>query len=168
MINQTQTTSDDGTGNIIEDIAANNRTGNSFRFHNVDASLDYKRTFDKEERELDISVNSSFGHNFARANNDQYILPGDSLIYGTSSNNPGTENETEIKLDYTEPVSKNIMLGAGGKISFDDISSNSDVLSFQPTVKSYFFDSSLSTNVEYHQKVYAVYSELSFPLGQLI
>ena len=73
------------------------------------------------------------------------LLPADSLIYGTSSNNPGTENETEIKMDYTEPFSKNIILGSGGKISFDDINSSSDVLSFQPTVKTYFFDSSLST-----------------------
>lgn len=167
FINQTQNTFDDATGNIIEDIEAINKTGNSFMFHNVDASLEYKRTFDKEDRELDVSVNSSFGHDFAKANNDQYILPEDSLIYGTSSSNPGTEDETEINLDYTEPLSKNIILGAGGKISFDDISSSSDVISFQPAIKTYFFDSSLSKNVDYHQKVYAIYSELGFPVAQL-
>lgn len=167
LINQTQTTFEDATGNIIDDNAAINNTGSSFMFHNVDASLDYKRTFNKEDRELEVSVNSSFGHNFAKANNDQYLLPADSLIYGTNSYNPGTENETEINLDYTEPITKNILLGAGGKISFDDINSNSEVLSLQPFVQKYFFDSSLSSNLAYHQKVYAVYSELSFPVGHL-
>ena len=167
LINQTQVTSDDATGNIIEDIAAINNTGSSFMFHNVDASLDYKRTFNKEDRELEVSVTSSSGHNFARANNDQNLLPADSLIYGTNSYNPGVENETEINIDYTEPLSKNLILGSGGKISFNDINSNSDVLSFQPAVKTYFFDSSLSGNVEYHQKVYAAYCELSFPVGRL-
>ena len=166
LINQTQTTSDDATGNILADIAAINNTGNSFRFHNVDANLDYRRTFNKEDRELEVSINSTVGHNFARANNDQYLLPADSLVYGTNSINPGTENETEIKLDYTDPITKNIILGAGGKINFDDINSSSEVLSFQPDVKTYFFDSSLSANLEYHQKVYALYSELSFPVGK--
>jgi ferric enterobactin receptor len=167
LINQSQVTTNDATGNIIEDIAAINNTGNSFRFHNVDASLDYKRTFNKEDRELEVAVNSSFGNNYAKSNNDQYVLPGNSLAYGTNSNNPGIENETEIKIDYTEPFSKNIILGAGGKISFDDINSTSGVLSFHPDVKTFFFDSSLSSNMEYHQKVYALYSELSFPVGQL-
>jgi outer membrane receptor protein involved in Fe transport len=167
LINQSQVTTNDATGNIIEDIAAINNTGNSFRFHNVDAGLDYKRTFNKEDRELEVAVNSSFGNNYAKSNNDQYVLPGDSLAYGTNSNNPGIENETEIKIDYTEPFSKNIILGAGGKISFDDINSTSGVLSFHPDVKTFFFDSSLSSNMEYHQKVYALYSELSFPVGQL-
>ena len=167
LINQSQVTTNDATGNIIEDIAAINNTGNSFRFHNVDAGLDYKRTFNKEDRELEVAVNSSFGNNYAKSNNDQYLLPQDSLSYGTNSNNPGIENETEIKIDYTEPFSKNIILGAGGKISFDDINSTSGVLSFHPDVKTFFFDSSLSSNMEYHQKVYALYSELSFPVGQL-
>lgn len=167
LINQSQVTTNTATGNIIEDIAALNNTGNSFRFHNVDASLDYKRTFNKADRELEVAVNSSFGNDYAKANNDQFMLPLDSLIYGTKSNNPGIENETEIKIDYTEPISKNIILDAGGKIIFDDIKSTSDVLSFYPNTKMYVFDSSLSSNLQYHQKVYAFYSELSFPVGKL-
>jgi ferric enterobactin receptor len=166
-INQSQLTTDIATGNIIEDLAAINNTGNSFMFHNLDAGLDYKRTFEKQDRELEIAVNSSFGNNYAKANNAQYMLPQDSLVYGTKGNNPAAENETEIKVDYTEPFSKNVILGAGGKVSFDDINSTSDVLSLQPEVKTYFFDSSLSNSLQYHQKVYALYSELSFPVSTL-
>lgn len=167
-INQSQvTTLDNGNGNIIADIAAINNTGNSFNFHSVDASLNYKRTFDKEDRELEVSVNSSFGNNYAKANNNQFLLPQDSLTYGTNNLNPGKENETELKVDYTEPLTKTIILGVGSKISFNDISSTSNVFSLQSNVKTYLFDSSLSNNLQYHQKVYALYSELSFPAGKL-
>ena len=168
IIHQSQVTNlNDGSGNIIADIAAINNTGNSFSFHNLDASLNYKRTFDKEDRVLEISVNSSFGNNYAKANNNQFLLPQDSLTYGTNNLNPGKENETELTADYTEPFTKDIILGVGGKISFNDINSTSNVFSLQPNAKIYLFDSSLSNNLQYHQKVYALYSELSFPVGQL-
>ena len=163
-INQYQR-SFDAMGSLISGIAVSNNTGNSHHFHNVDANLDYKRTFNKEDRELDISVNSSFGNNTGRSNNNQYSLPEDSLSYGTFNYNPAKENETEIKVDYAEPLSKKIILGAGGKMSFYDINSSSDVSSFQTGVKSFLYDSSLSNALHYHQKVYAFYGEISFPVG---
>ncbi|MGH2647586.1 MAG: TonB-dependent receptor, partial [Ginsengibacter sp.] len=125
IINQSQR-SFDAAQNLISDIAVLNNTTNSFHFHNVDASLDYKRTFNKEDRELDISANSSFGNNSSLSNNNQYLLPQDSLTYGTRNLNPERENETEIKIDYNEPLSKKITLGAGGKLSLYDINSSSD------------------------------------------
>lgn len=41
------------------------------------------------------------------------------------------------------------------------------VSSFQANQKSFFYDSSLSNTLNYHQKVYALYTELSFPVGKL-
>ena len=79
-------------------------------------ALNYKRTFNKEDRELEISVNRSFGNNSGHSNNNQYLLPQDSLTYGTYNLNPGKRSRTEIKIDYSEPLSKKIILGAGGKI----------------------------------------------------
>lgn len=165
--NQSQvTTLNDGSGNIIADITAMNNTGNSFNFHNVDASLNYKRSFDKEGRELEMSVNSSFGNNHATANNNQFLLPQDSLTYARNNINPGKEDETEFTIDFTEPLKKDIILGIGSKINFEDISSTSNVFSLQAG-KTFLFDSSLSNSLQYHQKVYALYSELSFPVGKL-
>ncbi len=164
IINQSQRTLD-GLGGLISEIDVLNNTNNSHRFHNVDANVNYKRTFDKEDRELDIAVNTSLGNNSGSSNNNQYLLPGDSLTYGTYNLNPGKENETEIKLDYTEPLAKKIVLGLGGKYSLYDINSTSDVSSFLPVQKSFAFDSSLSNQLHYHQKVFAFYTELSFPVG---
>ena len=168
FLNQSQTTTlNDGSGEIISNIQTHNNNSSSFRNHGIDANLNYKRTFTQEGRDLEINANSSFENNNNKANNNQLLMPQDSLIYGSNNINPGKENETEIKIDYTEPLSKKVILGTGAKLSSYNINSSSDVLSFQPYAKNYLFDSSLSNYLRYHQKIYAVYAELSFPAGDL-
>jgi ferric enterobactin receptor len=164
---QSQITSKDQSGNILSDTMVRNDNGRSFSLHNVETNLNYKRTFNKEDQELDLSINSNFTNNFAGAKNAQFLLPADSLIFATNARNPGKEYETEIKADYTQPFSKDVILGVGAKLTLFDINSNSDVLGFETVRKLYFYDSSLSNYLQYHQKVYAVYAELSFPLGKL-
>ena len=139
-------------------------TSNDFSFKNADIGLNYKRTFAKEGRELELGMNSSFGKESNYSTNAQRSEPKDSLYYGTQSTNPGKTKETEITLDYTEPVTKDITLGIGGKTSFYDINSNSSVLAYDPALLNYADDPSRNNNLAYHQKVYAFYSELSFPV----
>jgi ferric enterobactin receptor len=152
---------------ILSDINSTNHTNNRFSEHSIDADLNYKRSFSKEDQELEIDINSSIGHNHRAAANDQYLQPLDSLIYATNSNNPGKEKESQIVIDYVQPLAENVNLGVGGKLSTYDISSTSDVFVWQNELKDYSFDSGLSNYLNYHQKVYAVYSEMSFPLGKL-
>ena len=137
---------------------------NNFSFQNADFGLNYKRTFLKEGRELELGVNSSMGKEHNRSTNAELAEPKDSLYYGTQSTNPGKTKETEITLDYTEPFAKDITFGIGSKASFYDINSNSSVLGYQPALLSYAPNPSLSNGLSYHQKVYAFYSELGFPL----
>ena len=145
-----------------------NQVNNAFQFHNVDAGLNYKRTFDKEDQELELSVNTSFGHNLATANNNDYLMPQDSLYFSTRSTNPGTERETEVQADYTQPLKKDVLLGIGSKLNFRDISSSADVLRYEGYGKIYQTDPYLSNSLDYHQQVYAFYSELTFPLGKIL
>jgi ferric enterobactin receptor len=165
-INQNQILSDsnDHTLSVISSV---NKANNKFYSHYIEGNINYKRTFNKEDQELDISVDQSHNITSINANNYQSLLPMDSLFYGTFNNNPGKENETEITVDYTQPFKNDIVLGVGGKINLYNINSVSDVLSFQPDEKLYLFDTSLSNYLNYRQKVYAVYSELSFPAGKL-
>lgn len=156
----------DAYGNVFSDIENSINADNAFHFHNIDASLNYKKTFKKEDQELDLAVNSSFGNRSSVNDNYQYWLPQNTLYYSTKANNPGTENETEFKADYTQPIKKNIILGAGGKLSLYDIASNSEVLKFDST-SNYSRDPYLSNSLDYHQKVYAFYSEISFPVFKL-
>jgi ferric enterobactin receptor len=162
-LNQIQTTSDN-SGIFLDQILTLSQTQNEFRLHDLNASLDYKRTFDKENQELDIGVHSSFGSSNYSSVNNQFAQPGDSLFYGTNNNNPGKETEAEFLIDYTQPITATINWGLGGKMSLRDIHSTSEVLSLQPDSKSYFYDSALSNSLRYRQEVYALYTELGFPV----
>ena len=137
-------------------------------FKSIDAGLNYKRTFKKEGRELELNANTSFGNNRNTSNNQQALLPQDSLFYGRQSNNPGKTNETELKIDYTEPLQKDIILGVGAKASYNNINSNSRVQAYDPNQQHYQPDPTLSNDLEYHQKVYAFYSEMNFPVAKLL
>ncbi|MEO8416784.1 MAG: outer membrane beta-barrel family protein [Ginsengibacter sp.] len=160
--NQGQNTKDI-YGNILSDIETSVNSDHTFHFRNVDASLDYKKTFTKEDQELDLSVNTSSGNRRVVDNTYQYAMPQDSLFYSTKGKNPGTEKETQIRLDYTQPLKKNFLLGVGSKLSFYDIAGNADVSKLNG-LDSYLKDNYLSNSLDYHQKVYALYAEMTFPV----
>jgi ferric enterobactin receptor len=164
IINQDQTTTPVG-GGAADQISSINYSASHFLFHTIDASMNYKRTFSKEDQELEISFNSSFGNNHITSESHQLMQPQDSLFFGSNSDNPGTEHENELQVDYTQPLKKDFLLGIGGKINYRDIVSRSTVQSYQPFLKDYFYDSTLSNSLTYNQKVYAVYAEMSFPVS---
>ncbi len=166
MYQQQQTIPFD-SNTIISDVQSVNNSANRFSFYSVDAGINYKRTFAKEDQSLEINVNTSLGNNNSRGNNYQTLMPEDSVFYGINNNNSGNENEYEIEINYTQPFSKNISFDAGADFTFDDIKSNSNVFALQPLSKNYLYDSSVSNYLSYHQKVYAAYAELSFPVGKL-
>jgi len=166
VIDQTQTIMD-ANGSPVSVLSTLNNTRNTFDFHNTDASINYKKTFPTEDKELNIGVSTSKGTNNSSANNLQYYLPHDSLYYGSNSTNPGKEKESELTIDYTEPLKKNVILGLGGKINLRDVISTSDVLSYQPSLKDFTQNTYLTNELNYNQKVYALYSELTFPVAKL-
>ena len=166
QLSQTQTIySGSNTGNILSQIFTSNPSNSSFSFYNIDASLTYKRTFTKEDQELEVSANTSYGNNQIYSSSNQYWLPQDSLFFGTNSSNPGKQRETEIQIDYTQPFKENIKLGFGGKLTLMNINSSSTVNSYQPASQDYLYDSALSNSLTYDQKVYAAYAEMSFPVS---
>jgi ferric enterobactin receptor len=155
----------DSHGDPDSAVLSSSQTQSSFSLHALNLSLDYKRTFEKEDRELEFGIHTSSNHNNFNSVNTQYYQPANTPYYGTNNSNPGNETETEIVLDYTEPISKKLMLGLGGKMVFTDIHSVSNVLSLQPASGLYVYDSTLSNYLTYKQQVYALYSELNFPVS---
>jgi outer membrane receptor protein involved in Fe transport len=166
-LNQSQIISGVAGGSPMEEMFSLSQTQGGFHLYNTDADLNYKRTFNKENQELDIALRSSTGISNVVSDNSQFILPQDSLYFGTNSLNKGTEQETELQLDYTQPLGKKSSLGLGGKINLRNIHSRSDVLSLQPATDNYYFDTTLSNQLTYHQKVFALYSEISLPVFAL-
>ena len=155
------------SGNDISDMQTLVKADNSFHFHNNDAGLNYKRTFKKEDQDLEVSFNTSFGNLNSNNNNYQFTSPSRSLYYSTKGVNPGTEKETEIRADYVQPLRENLLLGLGSKMNLYDISSNSVVTKLDSATGQYAKDHFLSNSLNYHQKVYALYAELSFPFFKL-
>jgi outer membrane receptor protein involved in Fe transport len=151
-------------GGSYEDKTTINRTISQFRQYSFDPSLSFKHSFTNSEQQLEIVADGSFSHNQVNSGNDQYLQPKDSLIYGTRNNNPATESEYEVKADYVQPLKKDINLGIGGKFSGYDISSTGEALVWQANSNDYLYNEALSNNLNYHQKVYAVYTELNFPI----
>lgn len=139
----------------------------TFDYHGVDASLNYKRTFNKEDKELEIGINTSSGNNLNTSDNYQLHVPNGDRFYGNKNSNPGTSKETEVNVDFTQPFSNKMVLGVGSKFSTMNIISNSNVLSFNPADQSYSSDPSSSNSLKYDQKVYALYSELNMPVKEL-
>ena len=60
--NQHQSTSD-YNGNPLSQVLTFSQTQSDFKLHNINLSLDYKRTFEKEDQELDIGIHTSMGSN---------------------------------------------------------------------------------------------------------
>ena len=152
----------------LPDILSLINAGNQFRFHSADASLNYKRTFAKEDQELEISASTENGNNHGNSYSEQYMLPQDSLNYGTQSYNPAETRESVVNVDYTQPLPKDVKLGFGAKATFYTIKSRAEVSSYGLTSKRYQPDDFLSSNLNYRQKVYAAYAEMSFPLAKLL
>ncbi len=155
-------------GGVYSDTNTTNHTTSAFSQYSFDPSLDYKHTFKNKEQQLELSMDGSFGHNSTTAGNNQFLQPQDSLIYGTRNNNPAIESEYEAKLDYTHPLHKDVTLGAGAKLSGYDIYSSGDALGWNPSLTNYFYDSALSNDLNYHQRVYAAYAELNFHVSRSI
>ena len=162
--NQNQTTFD-SHGQPVSQILSSSITQSNTSLATINGSLDYKRTFAKEDRELDFGIHTSANQNNFTSVNTQFNQPANTAFYGTNNDNPGRETETEIVLDYTEPVTEKITLGVGGKMVFTDIHSVSNVLSLQPASGLYVYDSTLSNFLRYQQQVYALYTELNFPVS---
>jgi ferric enterobactin receptor len=167
-IDQQQALNSIDNGNLLSNISTENISNSVFRLHSIDASLNYKRTFRKEDQELEMALNTSSGSNYTTADNYQLSIPLMNRIYGNNSTNPAKENETEFKIDYTQPLQKDVTLGVGTKYTLNDITSASTVYSFQPSSQAYLADRFLSNSLDYHQKVYAGYAELSFPIAHIL
>ncbi len=146
-------------------IQTHYQTKNKFSSEAIDLSLTYKKTFTKEEQELDIKLTNSNSNNNTKAYTLQSLMPKDSLIFGNNNFNPGSNRLTELSLDYTHPFAKDVQLGVGGKASLQKITGQSFINSYDPNVKNYYFNNLLSNELSYDQKIWAAYSELTVPLG---
>jgi outer membrane receptor protein involved in Fe transport len=151
-------------GALVQNALLHNVTSNSFSENaNYNYSGGYKRIFDKEGREFEFSYNAGSSNFNINAGTLQYNMPNQLLIYGSSNVNGTKETESELKLDYAEPITDNVKLSLGGKVTNMGINSTTNVF-LESSTQALRQNNSLSNTLDYNQHVVAVYSELEFPI----
>lgn len=163
--NNTQILSSQAFGGMMaQNQLLQNKTSNAFSENgNLDYAFSYKRTYDKEGRELEIAYNAGSVNFNINATSLQYVMPNSVFNFGTTNLNAASEKESELKLDYTEPISDHVKFNFGGKLVGLGMNSVVDVFT-QSKSQSLQQNNSLSNTLNYNQHVAAGYAELEFPV----
>ena len=149
----------------ITDVLSLLNTENKVAVNTLEGALLYKRKFKKEEKTLDIKANTSSSDNKTKASTQQQLIPDSTIDFGTKNNNPATIHLTELAIDYANPIRKEIRVGFGAKMSVFEIKSNSNTQKYLPGLNTYQPNEDLTSSIDYKQKVYAGYGEISFPVS---
>ncbi|MBA3829472.1 MAG: TonB-dependent receptor [Taibaiella sp.] len=162
ITNQEQTMAD-ANNNPLSDVNTIRNFYNRFSANSLDWSVNYKKNFSKENQELDILYSSSMGMNNNNYSQSQ-TTPGTTVPFsGTASANPGTNNETDISIDYTQPIKK-FILETGVKTVIETINSSTNAQILDANSHLYVNDPNQSYNLTYDRKVYAFYLSGTFSL----
>ncbi|MEP6750801.1 MAG: TonB-dependent receptor [Bacteroidota bacterium] len=153
-------------GTSLSDVKNSFIPNNHFHVYSHDYSLNYRKTFIKEDQELNVQFNTSYGNSNQHFTQQQLNTAGDSLFSGLQSSNPGRDHWTEFKIDYVQPVATNVKIETGLKASTRDIRSVADVFTFAPPDPNYTYDSTQSNSLHYKRQVYAAYLSVGFPVGK--
>jgi ferric enterobactin receptor len=146
------------------DVFTLRNSDNQSRTNSIDWSLDYKKKFKKEGHELDILYSASYGSPYSYYTQSQ-LYKGQSIPYsGSESSNPGTDKETDISIDYANPVSSNFLIETGAKTTIKNIYSIADVNVFNPLNDQFISDPLQSYLFNYTMRVYAGYISGTFKL----
>jgi outer membrane receptor protein involved in Fe transport len=146
----------------LSDIYSVRNSESHLKFSSFDWSLAYKKKFKKEGQELDVLYNSSHGTPNMNYTQTQSYLYDSTPYMGQSSINPGTDDETEVSVDYTHPVSENLKFETGAKSTFQRLHSIADVSVYDPFNEQFLADPLQSYNSKYDLNVYAGYLSATF------
>jgi outer membrane receptor protein involved in Fe transport len=121
--------------------------------NNVDANIDYTKTFKKPQQELTLS--GQFSRN-TRSNEFTNIILGGNTI---TNINPSYNQESTLQVDYQTPVGKLQMIEFGGKGIFRQVNStftqigNNGSLDYNQNIGASYFSYTLTTKTKYSLKV---------------
>src|SRR6185437_11806910 len=151
---------------IQSDINTLRNANNNFTFKSLDWNIDYKKTFNTEGQELDISYQQNNANNTTFFDQQQLYTANDSLFSGAKGNNNAKDRETYLTIDYSQPINKKISLDMGVKGSFSNIKSYADYYALDALADIYNMDVSQIDNFNYNQNVYAGYVSATYNISK--
>ncbi len=146
----------------FSDLFSLRNASNQFGEDAVDLNLGYKKTFAKEGQELDIQYTGSFNKNNGNFYQKSNYINSTTPSTGSMGNNPGKDHETEIAIDYAHPVTDDFTIETGGKLYFENISSTSNVNTYNAAKNDFIYDALQSNSFNYGRNVYSYYASASF------
>ena len=159
-----QTLLQDELGSPLSDINDRILTANQFHQNSYDLGVTYKRKFKKEGQDFEVLFSTSNGNKYSYYDQTQdYLMP--LTIYNSSyARNPGLQNETNLEVNYVQPLGKVFILETGAKLTHDKINSTSDVYLLNTKTGDYDYSTTQSSLINYNRDVYAGYLSISFKL----
>jgi len=146
----------------FSDLFSVRNASNQFGEDAIDLNLGYKKTFAKDGQELDIQYTGSFNKNNGSFYQKADYTNSTSPSTGSTGNNPGKDHETEIAIDYAHPVTEDFTIETGGKLYFENISSTSNVNTYNAAKNDFIYDALQSNSFTYGRNVYSYYASASF------
>ena len=132
--------------------------------NSIDGNLSYRKTFQKEGKELTADYVVSYGSPKSNYLQTQSLVGALSPYDGISGNNPGTDTGHNLSVDYVQPFNDNVTLEMGTKAIFQHITNNTDVNVLDAFSEQYGSDPLQSYHLKYDMGVYAAYLSSSLKL----
>ncbi len=151
-------------GNMLSNYSDVINPSNHFHNLNFDWNATYKRKFKKEGQELELSYNSSYGQNNSYYLQKENYLNTDTSYSGNRGNNPVLEKETNIELNYTHPLPKDVILETGLKSVIENVNSNSQQYFLNTSDNLFYENVPLATTINHNRYIYAAYISATFKL----
>lgn len=151
------------TDALLNDTMSVNNSSSHFSANATDWNLAYKKTFDKKDQELDVLYDASYSRNNS---NYSQILDYTNVDYpasGTMGNNPGSDKQTNLSVDYTQPISEGFTIETGAKAEIENL--NNSVVTQMLDADGMFVPNPNQTySFNYKRSIYAYYLSSSFSL----
>ncbi len=162
LTNQDQQTTDNA-GHLFSDLPSTRNSGSQTSSNGTDWSLDYKKNFRKKGEELDILATTSFGRNSSEYFQQEFYPGGGPGPSGSRGNNPGTDRETDLSVDYTHPFGEEFTVETGAKAVLEHLS-NTVTTDTLLSDLSYKNDANQTYSFTYSRQIYAYYLSSTFSL----
>ncbi|RAJ06578.1 outer membrane receptor protein involved in Fe transport [Chitinophaga skermanii] len=154
----------DAKGDLLSEQGSERNSRSKFRMQSLDWNLNYKKTFEKKDQELNVIYSASYGTPFSNYAQQQTYNNAANPYIGSRSENPGIDLEHNISIDYTQPIGEKFVLETGVKTILQSINSEADVFTLNTTSNDYVLDNTQSYNIHYKRNIYAGYVSGAFNL----
>lgn len=157
----------DGTTDVITSDSMKNvqQTGHyishsSNSNYSYSVGMDYQKSFKTEEQKLITSILLDRNTGHSNSDNKQYYDPGANKFYKNLNDN--SNNESTVKVDYTQPFKHDQELEAGVKGILRKLGSDYENNVMDTVSGKYVINPAQSNVFNYQQNVYSVYGTYRF------